>query len=357
MVKKAAIIADTHFGVRGDSDLFLADAEKFITETFIPYLDKHSIKLIIHLGDLFDKRTKITLTTLDRVKAFFFDALKKRDIEVHLIIGNHDTPYRDTNFPNSPELLINEEYDNVHIYPSVDELSFWGKRILFVPWINNENREATNTAILNSTAEYMMGHLEIQGFQMIRGYKCEHGFTKKQLSKFEMVLSGHFHHRSYEGNVWYVGNPYETTWNDAFNLKGFHIMNFDPQEDEEVLEFVPNPEKMFYNFFYDGTMIEDLDTLNLKGKYVRIDVSEKPSPADYDLFKEKIEKQMPFDLKVVDRREFKATYTEEETEALKSKSNIEVILEYVDELESLSDKEILKTYLRELYQKAEQLVE
>ena len=54
-----------------------------------------------------------------------------------------------------------------------------------------------------------MGHLEISGFEMMKGMKSEHGYDKSIFTKFDSVFSGHFHHKSDDGQIYYLGSPYE----------------------------------------------------------------------------------------------------------------------------------------------------
>ena len=49
---KIAILNDTHFGVRNDSEAFRNYQLKFYNEIFFPYIEKHNIKTLIHLGDV-----------------------------------------------------------------------------------------------------------------------------------------------------------------------------------------------------------------------------------------------------------------------------------------------------------------
>ena len=65
-------------------------------------------------------------------------------------------------------------------------------------------------------------------------------------NKFEKVYSGHYHTRSTDGKIYYLGNPYEMFWNDVKDDRGFHIF------DTETLEHTPvnNPYRLFYNVYY-----------------------------------------------------------------------------------------------------------
>ena len=112
---KIAIINDTHFGVRGDSKIFLDHQETFFRDIFFPYLDEHGIKHVMDLGDTFDRRKYINYVTLKRVKEFFFNQLQSRGIEYHAVVGNHSVYFTNTNEVNSMNLLL-QEYNNFHIY-------------------------------------------------------------------------------------------------------------------------------------------------------------------------------------------------------------------------------------------------
>ena len=47
-----------------------------------------------------------------------------------------------------------------------------------MPWINSDNYTECMDAINNSSAQIMMGHLEINGFEMHRGQICDAGFVQ-----------------------------------------------------------------------------------------------------------------------------------------------------------------------------------
>ena len=90
---KVAILTDTHFGVRKGNQVFHDYFEKFYSEIFFPYLDKHGIDTVIHLGDVFDVRKGIDYWSLDWAKRVVFTPLQDRGITTHIIVGNHDIFY------------------------------------------------------------------------------------------------------------------------------------------------------------------------------------------------------------------------------------------------------------------------
>jgi UDP-2,3-diacylglucosamine pyrophosphatase LpxH len=192
---KIALVTDTHFGARSDSIPFDNFFRRFYDETFFPEIDKRGIKTILHLGDCFDRRKYINFNTLSSCRDYFFSAAKQRGIEVVMIVGNHDTFFKNTNAVNSPGLLLND-YDNVTAYSGPIEYGVDGTSILLMPWICTDNYDECMKAIKVSNSQVLFGHFEIAGFQMYKGHENDEGFDPKLFEKFDLVCSGHFHHRS-----------------------------------------------------------------------------------------------------------------------------------------------------------------
>ena len=113
---KIAILNDTHFGVRNDSPAFMKYQNKFYNEIFFPYLKEHNIGTLVHLGDVVDRRKFINHNTAHNFKKVFWDKLDDMVIDTHVIIGNHDTYYKNTNEVNALQNL--DISKNAKIYTS-----------------------------------------------------------------------------------------------------------------------------------------------------------------------------------------------------------------------------------------------
>ena len=243
---KTAVLTDTHFGARNDNIAFSSYFTKFYENIFFPYLKEHNIKKLIHMGDVFDRRKFVNYKSLYDAKCMFFDPMAKNDIECHMLAGNHDTFYKTTNEINSPALLL-KEYSNITTYSNPCELTYCDSTFIMMPWLCKENYEGAVELINNTKCDLMFGHLEVNGFEMIRGQFCAEGLDRKLFDKFDMVFSGHFHHKSDNGTIYYLGNPYQTNWMDYKDPRGFHMFDFETRE----LTFIENPYEMFHKYFYN----------------------------------------------------------------------------------------------------------
>ena len=344
---KVAIITDQHFGARNDSIAFLDFFEKFYDNTFFPALDANSINTVLVLGDTFDRRKYVNFYALDRAKKMFFDKLEERGIRVHMLAGNHDTYYKNTNEVNSPDLLL-VEYGNIDVISKPETIVVDGTSICMMPWICPENYQESLDHIKNTKAEICMGHFEIAGFAMYRGMESHDGLAKETFEKFDLVFSGHYHHRSSDKHIHYLGNPYELTWQDYNDPRGFHLFDLDTRE----LEFICNPYRMFERIEYNDKDQDpvDLDVLELEQKYVKLVVVNKTDFYKFDKFIQKLYNKGCHEIKIIeDMSEFQDGEIGEE---INLEDTLSVLSHYVDSIETDVDKEQIKTYMRTLYTEA-----
>ena len=245
---KVAIITDQHFGFKKGSKLYHDYFLKFYEETFFPTLEREGITTVLDLGDTFDNRKGIDSYSLDWAKKHYFDPLHLRGISVVSIVGNHTAYYKNTNELNTIDLLL-REYDNITILSECQELKVGNLDVLFIPWINIENEVETYKKIKESKCKVAMGHLEINGFTATQGHLMEHGADFEIYNKFKQVFSGHFHTRSNNGTIYYLGNPYEMFWNDVNDKRGFHIYDTETLK----LKSVNNPFQLYKVINYNDT--------------------------------------------------------------------------------------------------------
>ena len=337
---KIAIITDQHLDGRKGNLAFWNYFQKFYDEIFFPTLEKEGVKVVFDLGDTFDNRKSMDFNTFHRVRENYFERL--RPYNVHMLLGNHCTYYKNTNRINSPELLL-EQYDNIKIYSEPKEILMGKKVFLMLPWINKENQEDVFRRLETSEADICCGHLELTGFEVTPGMKMDHGMDPKLFHRFNRVWSGHFHHKSKNGNVQYLGNPYQMFWNDYKDTRGFHI--YDTESDR--LKYIKNPFEIFDKLFYDDTRMDynKQDVSSYKDKFIKIIVEEK---RDYQMFETLVDRLYNVgvhDVKIVE------TLVEEDTADIEisSKDTLTLLNEYIDEVEMSVDKSDLKGLMRSLY--------
>lgn len=327
-MSKHIFITDIHFAVRNGSTYYIERYKLFFKNVFFPYIDKHDIKTVYCLGDTWEDRKNININALKESRDMFFNELEKRDIKFVAILGNHDVFYRNTNNINSMD-IIESSYKNVHIIEEYEEIKIGPKVFGFMSWVNNENLER-NLERINTTskADYLLMHAEITGFEMTKGNIAEKGFSQEIFNRFEMVLSGHFHIKNKIGNIYYIGNPFQTNWDDYNSDRGFHVYD---DETNEFL-FIKNTYENFDVVIYEDSV--NIDTFNFdkyKDKKVKILVNKvaQLKQASYLTFIDKLN-DVCFEFTVVEINE--EVLNENSTAALTIKSNIDMIKDYVDTL-------------------------
>jgi DNA repair exonuclease SbcCD nuclease subunit len=348
---KLCLLGDTHFGARNDNLAFHDYFEKFYTDVFFPYLEKNNIKTVVQFGDLFDRRKYVNFVTLSKSREYFFDKLREHGITMHVFVGNHDTFYKNTNDVNSPDLLLND-YDNIHVYSDPTDIILDGTPIALLPWVCSGNYHTSLQYIENTNAQILFGHLELAGFEMHRGTFNDHGMDTKLFDKFDLVCSGHYHHKSSRGNINYLGTPYEMTWSDFQDPRGFHIMDTNTRE----LEFIQNPYRMFNKIHYDDTdkTMNDVLDINLeiyRNTFVKVVVHNKTNPYWFDMFVTKLEKNGVVDMQVVE--DHLNLNLEDDSDIIdEAEDTLTILRKVVDGIETNVSKKELDNFLTSLYTEA-----
>ena len=344
---KIALLNDTHCGVRNNNQMFAEYQGRFYNEVFFPYLDKHNIKNIIHLGDYFDRRRDVNFYSLHKNYEHFIQPMIERDITMDLIVGNHDIYFKSTNELNSPEFLLKS--DNINVYTDPITKEYDGLEIALLPWINSENEEEVEEFLQLTTAPFVMSHLEVNGGMVGPGHFHGGGTPASWFERFEQVFSGHFHHKSTLGNIRYLGSQMEFTWNDFGDDKHFHVFDTETRE----IEAIQNPLKMFHKVFYNDTnetlmTIKKKDFSPLKDTFVKVIVTDKNEPYWFDVFIEEITKVCPADLKVVEDHSNLDVLNEDELVG-EAEDTLTILTKHIDSLNIDGDKTKLDTLMRSLY--------
>ena len=352
---RIGIVGDTHLGVRGDSLQFHNNNKKFYETVFFPYLIENNITTVIQTGDLMDRRKFVSFNTLYLTKKYFFNRFEELGIKLIVYLGNHDTYFRNSLEVNSVELVLQDYIDKgvIECIKSPKTIEFDKTPIDIIPWICEDNEKQITEFIKNTKSHVCFGHFEISGFEMDRGNVCHDGMSREKLDEYDLVISGHFHHKSSDGHIYYVGTPAEFTWADYGDHRGFHIFDTKTQE----LDFIENPYRMFYKITYDDK-VETLESINgkdysqYKDTYVKVIVATKCNPGLYDIFLEKLYEAAPLDVTIVEDFTDYSEITDEDI-VDQSDDTMTTLDKFVEALEMGLDKNKLKAVMRDIYLQAQ----
>ena len=350
---KIAIISDTHYGVKSDSQIFLDYFTQFYENVFFPKIDELGIKTIIHMGDIVDRRKFINYITLNCMNRTFFDPIRERNIALHVMVGNHDIPYRHSNKLNALGVLRPHD-TRTKLYADPTNVVIEGCSMTFIPWINRENISDVEETIAKSSAKIALGHLEIQGADMGGGITAKHGTPATMFSKFDKVLSGHFHKRSVYENIHYIGNPYTVYWDDFGDARGFTILDTETLE----LEFIVNSYDIFNKIYYtdEGKSFEELMDYpfeDCRNRYCKLIVENRSNPFWFDQFISRIYKAVPANLQIIDIDIIQENFTEEDV-VNEAQDTLTIIETYVNNTVSEKiDKSNLMYLFSHLYRESE----
>lgn len=348
-----ALITDTHYGVRNASPVFFDYFARGL-EKFFDTLEREDIKHVIHLGDLFDQRKSINVLAVNRCRKDFLDPLSTMGVETHIILGNHDVFYKNTNEVSSVEEFVGDHYDNVNVYSKPTIINIDGTKIQLLPWIPNAfDPEILNT-IARSPSDILMGHLELTGFEMFRGSVSDHGMDRSLFNRYDVVCSGHFHHKSSIGNINYLGAFAEYTWADHKDPRGFHIFD----TDDRSLTFIQNEESLFKMMSFDDRksgitdFVSDFDYSSVKDRYVKVvNASNKNNPYAFDTFIDKLHAESPLNITVIEDIE---TFLDENPEETvdETADTPSILSKYIDGLTLSVDHDRMKSFMKEVYVEA-----
>jgi len=336
------IFSDIHIGLGQDSVMWhdiVLDFAKWAAKKYI----KAGINDIIIPGDIFHNRNEISVNTI-AVATEFFDILK--DFRIFISAGNHDSFYKDRSDVNSISIL--KGWDNIIIIDKKPLLIKAGdKTISLIPW-------GTDIADIPD-ADICFGHFEINNFYMNSFKTCDHGLESKSLLNISpLIISGHFHkmdHRVYNnGEIIYVGSPFQHNFGDCGDKRGIHIFNIKTNQFEFIENDIsPKHIKIYLSKIKKGEQNSDFLQFNVKNNLISLVIDEELSSEKINLLSSKINSFNPKFLRI----DYKNVNNElEKTEGV-DYNTVDIEKNLEDFIESLDIKYKTETteYLTQLYKK------
>lgn len=342
-MSKILILGDTHFGVANSSSFFLTQQRRFFTRLF-DYMRKQDIKHLLQLGDVYDNRKMIDIRTLKESMEWFVTPLQNSDIDVTLLVGNHDTIYKNTLEPNSVRELLN--WTRFHIIDRPTETTIANASFLLVPWICKDNEQECNEALTTSRADYCAGHFHISGMQVIPGTLATTGLQRGVFDRFRHTFSGHFHCHSTSDKITYVGTPYQLTWNDYSMSKGVVVLDTDANEWELVTGLA---EDVFIKVTH---WQPDIDPTRYQGKILKCYIDDTIDRYEFDKWITEVT-ALSYRVSVIEHAAVQSVAAIDNELAVKD--TLQILNDYIDEVyasETPEKQAAIKTLTHGIYREA-----
>ena len=188
---------------------------------------------------------------------------------------------------------------------------------------------------------------------MHRGHISDSGWDKEFFRRFDLCFSGHFHHKSDDGQIFYLGNPYEITWSDYNDPKGFHIFDTATRELERII----NPYILHEKIFYDDTINDYTkeDVSKYEEKFVKLIVVNKKDLYQFDKFTDRLLQADAYEVKIIE--DFSELGAENVSDDIveNTEDTMTLLEKYIDQLDVTLSKDRLKNTMRSLYTEAQDL--
>ena len=306
---KYLVMGDTHIGIKKSSKKYHQIVLDLFDEV-CEYAVSNGIKNFIQVGDLFDNRKAITHDSIECALAIA-DKVSQAFDTSYFIVGNHDTPSKDTMFPHS--LMIFEKHPRVVV---IDKPTMIDGDVLALPWMFDKDDMVD--------AKVCIGHFDINGAMMNTSgtLSRSHRLNFSDFSKYQLTLSGHYHTpNTYKHNVIYMGSPYQITFNDMNSIRGFHVLDTSNTDTIETIEFDGYPKHL--EFTDTSESIHDIE-----GNIIRLTFTDDYGIDGNREIIDKFREMKPYSLRVKYARIDSGMTDEDIEESISVKTKLEILNEY-----------------------------
>lgn len=333
---KFVMLTDTHLGIKNNKEFWLDLTEKLFDQV-IEFCLREDIDTIVHLGDFFNDRKSLNVRTM--LKGWeICKKISDNDIKIYIIKGNHDQYYKNISEPLS--LFYLNPMENVEVV-ATEPLYLTEKEVL-VPW----GYDIGDIEVAVENGKYctnLFGHFEINGFVTNHSGSIHDDVNSYQPSAFDLfnrVFSGHFHTKSKDRNITYIGSAFALNFNDIGDTRGYYLYE-DGETEFYEFNFAPK--------FVRIDNIEDITEENIKGNIVEFIFKEDYGIVENDQIIQSINDLQPIELHIKSNIKLEVEEgSEEEIEDIGD--NSEVIMDYIDKRKVPKNikKDMLKKFVKKL---------
>lgn len=275
MNQKITISTDWHFGKsNGKFDSIIL---KGIIEQ-CNHAKENGITVLFNLGDTLDIKQSITTSTLNYL-AKAFEIVNATYEKVYVLVGNHDMSKKTYN-SDGHNLHILNGYPNIQVIDEPKMIEEFNNQFYMLPYFPNEIMKSHKFP----KADYLMGHIEIQGFMLNQFIKAEEGLNANAITKnYTKVFMGHFHKRQTKGKISYIGNLCRFFYGEDDDERGWTVLDCETGDDE----FVEYQHPRMYKFKMSvlKEMEDELGTVFNKGDNLKLVIDKKYKYSELEEFK------------------------------------------------------------------------
>lgn len=262
-------IGDLHLSSQnghGGFSRFVDNSDEYILSEVQKVIDlamEKGIGKAIIYGDICDSVRMSYRGHLQLVEFF----RRNKDIDFHIILGNHDKFAKDSNLGHSCEVLQEFHLKNLTIYDEPKLVKFSdGSRVNFLPFPYSNFKKVLNVC-----------HLDLAGATTDNGRPAKSDIS----SKGYHVVSGHIHSSCSFKNTHYSGTLYQLNFGEDVARKGFHFIECDATDAE--VTYVPfSPKYKLRTITVEDPSI--LETLEKENTFYRLLLPEDAEEIDPSLY-------------------------------------------------------------------------
>lgn len=188
----------------------------------------HGVSDIALNGDIYELRYKVNVDLQNALRDWLIRVTGVTGRRVWFNPGNHDQ----VDLAGRNALEVFGDIPGVHVFtePGANKWGFW------VPYrrLGEDLRQAIPATPPPGCPPVLFLHHGLKGAWMNDNRRADEGVDPESMPAWRYVICGHYHKRQEiartHGRAWYVGSPYQVSWHEAGQDKGYAL--WDPAAGE-----------------------------------------------------------------------------------------------------------------------------